>query len=60
MLAEDRIIGHFDAGHLASDGLCHLQPELTDLGLRFGIRGPIIGTMLIFTGNLAVIAAVAN
>jgi hypothetical protein len=30
------------------------------LRLRFGIRGPIVGYMFILTGDLAVIAAVAN
>jgi hypothetical protein len=33
---------------------------MPDLRLRFGIRGPIIGYMFVLTGDLTVIAAVAN
>jgi hypothetical protein len=60
MIAEEWIIGYLDSGYLPSNGLGQLQPELAGIRLRFSIRGPVIGDMLILAGDLAVVAAIAD
>ena len=60
MLTKDGGIGYFDPGDLASYLLIKFQPELAGIGLRFGDRSPIIGYMLVLTGNLAVVAPIAD
>ena len=58
--AKMRAIGHLHLGHGAAHLLGALDPELADLGLGFGIRGPVVGHVLVFADDLAVVAAVAT
>jgi hypothetical protein len=37
----------------------HAEPELTGIWLGFGIGGPVVADMFVFTGNLTAVAAVA-
>jgi hypothetical protein len=37
-----------------------LKPELTDLGLGFGYRCPVVDNVLVFAADLAAVATVAN
>ena len=53
-------IGHLDLGHRAAHALVELHPELPDLGLRFSDGGPVVAAVLVFAGELAGIAAVAD
>ncbi len=57
--AQVRPVGHFHLGHGAPHPLGELDPELSDVGLRFGYRAPIVGNVLVFADDLAVMAAVA-
>ena len=52
-------VGHLHLGHGATDALGELEPELADVGLWFGDGGPVVGHVLVFADDLAVVAAVA-
>jgi hypothetical protein len=60
VITQSRNIVHLNLGDSPSYILIQFQPELADIGLRFGIRSPIIGYMLIFTSDLAVITAITD
>jgi hypothetical protein len=60
MVAKRYDVGHFNFRNRPPDIFRKLQPELSGLWFRFGIRGPVIGYVLILTGNLAVITTVAS
>ena len=54
-----RAVGHLDLGHRAPHPLGELDPELADVGLGLGDGGPVVGHVLVFADDLAVVAAVA-
>jgi hypothetical protein len=60
MLAHQGGVSYLDPGYLTPDFFIQFQPELSDFGLGLGIRSPIIGHMLVFTGDLAVITTIAD
>src|SRR4030043_1574107 len=60
MHTEDGEIMHLDLGYGASDKLILLQPELTCVWLRLGIRSPVISHMLVLAGNLTAVAAITS
>ena len=60
MMAHLRQVGDLDLGHLATNQLGETDPELPGIRLRLGIGGPIVADMLVFAGNLAAVAAVAE
>lgn len=53
-------IVHLHLRHRSPDKLILFYPELTCIGLRFGIGCPVIGDMLILTGNLAAMTTVTE
>ncbi len=59
VLAHHGNIGHFYVRNVPSNEFILLQPELPGVGLRFGVRAPIIPTMLILASNLAVVTPIA-
>ena len=59
MHAQMRTVGHLHLGHRAAHPLGELDPELADLRLGFGDGGPVVGHVLVFADDLAVMAAVA-
>jgi len=60
MVAEGGDIVHLDLGDRPPDVLIQLQPELTGIRLGFGIRGPVIGDMLILAGDLTAVTAITD
>jgi hypothetical protein len=60
MLAHQGGVSYLDPGYLTPDFFIQFQPELSDFGLGPGIRSPIIGHVLVFTGDLAVITTIAD
>ena len=58
--AKMRAVGHLHLGHGAAHLLSALDPELADLGLGFRVGGPVVGHVLVFADDLAVVAAVAT
>jgi len=59
MLADVVHISDPDLGYGALNDIGDLHPELAGIRLRFGDGSPVIGNMLVFAGDLAVVAAVA-
>ena len=51
---------HLNLGHSSPDKLVQLQPELSGVRLRLGIRGPVVSNMLVLAGNLTTITSVAD
>jgi hypothetical protein len=60
MLAQDGEVVHFNLGDGSPDELMQFQPELSGIGLRLGIGSPVVGDVLVLTGDLATVAPVAN
>jgi hypothetical protein len=50
---------HLNLGHGSSDKLIHLQPELSGVGLGFGVERPVITDMLVLAGNLTAVTSIA-
>ena len=59
VLAERRLVGDAHAGHSPARRLLHADPEVPGLRLRPGDRAPVVVDVLVFAGDLAVVAAVA-
>jgi len=59
VLAGHKNIRHFKLRYLAPDVFIELTPEMPRIGLRTGIRRPIITAMLVLAYQLAAIAAAA-
>jgi hypothetical protein len=60
MHAQDGKVVHLDLGHGSPDILIQLQPELAGVRLGLGVRGPVVGDMLIFAGDLAAVTSIAD
>jgi hypothetical protein len=60
MIAQVSNISYFNLGDRPSDMLAQFQPELSGFRLGFGIRSPIVNNMLVFAGDLAIIASVTS
>jgi len=58
--AEDGAVRDLDLGYGTPDELVLLEPELSGVGLWFGIRGPVVADMFVLAGDLAAVAAVAD
>jgi len=60
MMAQFWNVGHFHLWDLAPDVFVDTDPELSGVGLGFGVGGPIVGDVFIFAAYLTTIAAVAD
>jgi hypothetical protein len=60
MMAQFWNVGHLYLWDLTPDVLVDTDPELSGVGLGFGIGGPIVGDVFILAAYLTTITAVAD
>jgi hypothetical protein len=58
--AGHRHVVHLHLGRRTADKLVHLHPELSGIRLWLGVRSSVVANMLVFSGDLAGVATVAD